>query len=79
VGTLRAVETQAIWSVNPSFWAFFSRVQQLRLPSSSSSDDFDEGIVSTLSKYANDTQLGGVTDTPEGCATIQQDLDRLES
>ncbi|PKU47144.1 hypothetical protein llap_2584 [Limosa lapponica baueri] len=24
-------------------------------------------------------KLGGVADTPEGCATIQQDLDRLES
>ena len=41
--------------------------------------DLDEGMVSTLSKYSNDTKLGGVTYTPESCAAIQQDLDRLES
>jgi len=42
-------------------------------------DNLDEGIVSTLSKYSNDSKLGGVADTPEGCASIQQNLDRLES
>ena len=41
--------------------------------------DLDEEIESTLSKFAGDTNLIGVTDTPEGCDTIQQELDRLES
>ena len=34
---------------------------------------------SNFSKYSNSTKLGGVADTHEGCAAIQQDLDRLES
>ena len=39
-----------------------------------STDDLDEGIVSTISRCANDSKLGGVADTPEGCAAIQRDL-----
>jgi len=31
------------------------------------------------SQFADYVKLGGVADTPEGYAAIQQDLDRLES
>ena len=32
-----------------------------------------------LSKFADDTKLGGMADIPEDYATIQQGLDKLES
>ena len=42
-------------------------------------NNLDEGIKSILNRFADYTKLGGLANKPEGCATIQQDLDRLDS
>jgi len=42
-------------------------------------NDLDEELECTLSKFADDSKLGGMMDALAGCAVIQRDLDSLES
>ena len=40
-------------------------------------NELDEVIETTLYNFSDDTKLKGVSDTPESCAAIQQDMNRL--
>lgn len=56
-------------------WTLSSlRLCSFKYCSTSSFNDLEGGSGCTLSKFADDTELGGVADRPKGCADVQSDL-----
>ena len=45
------------------------------VPTGSSTAYLEDGAECTLGKFPDDTKLGGVADTSNGCAAFQRDLD----
>ncbi|WP_221627760.1 reverse transcriptase domain-containing protein, partial [Proteus mirabilis] len=42
-------------------------------------NDLEEGLEGWVSKFADDTKVGGVVDSEEGCGRLQRDIDKLQS
>ena len=42
-------------------------------------NDLEEGAEGWISKFADDTKIGGVVDEVEGCCRLQRDIDRMQS
>lgn len=66
--------------LNPMLFNFLICIMGYKVPHYDYNlyNDLYNGVAGTLSKLANDTKLGGVSEMPEACAAIQKDLHRLE-
>ena len=42
-------------------------------------NDLEEGAEGWISKFADDTKIGGVVDEVEGCCRLQRDIDKMQS